>query len=177
MIGKWIFVACIPAGVGLAFLIFYFVWRTENKDLFKIQKQRKQWQNEYPIGTKIEVVTWEYETQADANKYLEHVEWLRAGKQPKAEFLKIKSKRIRNSKYYTIVSPQEYFSRQLGHWEKYEWDWYMNEHGILLFCKEDDIVGEVRTFTTENLLEIAQGKKEIHKVSDVKLKILELKGR
>ena len=53
----------------------------------------------------------------------------------------------------------------------------MNEHGILLFCKEDDIVGEIRTFTSENLLEIAQGKKEIHKVSDVKLKILELKGR
>lgn len=123
----------------------------------KIQKHRKEWYKKYPPGTKLEITVWERKctTQYEMNKNLKE----------------------KKCSYYTVVSPQEYFESPQGGGvkSKARQKFYMNNNGILLYCRGDN--NKFRAITTETLLEIHRGYKEISKVSDVKMKILDLKGR
>ena len=137
---------------------FDFTEKTKKDGERKIQKHRKEWYKKYPPGTKLEIAVWERKctTQYEMNKNLKE----------------------KKCSYYTVVSPQEYFNSPQGGCgvdSKTMQKFYMNNNGILLYCRGEN--NEFRTITTETLLEIHRGYKEISKVSDVKMKILELKGR
>ncbi len=156
-------IGAVPAvavlgGVALAFSIYSFVTSVEYKNEKKVQKQRKEWYKKYPVGAKLEIAVWERKctTQYEMNKNLKE----------------------KKCSYYTVVSPQEFFNSPQGGCgvdNKTMQRFYMNNNGILLYCRGEN--NEFRTITTETLLEIRRGYKEIRKVSDVKMKILELKGR
>ena len=156
-------IGTIPAvavlvGVALAFSIYSFVTSVEYKDERQVQKQRKEWYKKYPVGTKLEIAVWERKctTQYEMDKNLKE----------------------KKCSYYTVVSPQEYFNspQYRGSIDnKTMQRFYMNNNGILLYCRGKN--NEFRAITTETLLESNRGYKEICKVSDVKMKILELKGR
>ena len=144
--------------IVLAFFIYSFVTSVEYKNEKKVQKQRKEWYKKYPVGTKLEIAVWQRKctTQYEMNKNLKE----------------------KKCSYYTVVSPREYFNSSLsgsGVNSKTMQRFYMNDNGILLCCRGES--NEFRAITIETLSEINRGYKEIHKVSDVKMKILELKER
>lgn len=148
----------IVGGFTLVSSIISFFTSTEYKNRRKVEKQRKEWYKKYPVGTKIEIAIWKRKqctTQYEMNKNLKEKE----------------------CSYYTVVTPQEFFNSSQGGEisNKMLQKLYMNDNGILLYCRGKN--NEFRTITTETLLEIHRGYKEIHKVSDVKMKIIELKGR
>ena len=147
---------------GLAIFIFWLIcyFEEDSVNLRKVRRRRVEWYRKYPIGTRIEVITYkrkQYNTQFEMENQ-------------KPDY------NNKECKYYTIVEPKDYFTS----WEgssvpKSLYTRFLDNEGVLLVCRGDS--NSFKFFTTENLLEIHQGWKELHKVSDVKMKILELKGR
>lgn len=177
---------------GLALFIFWLLYYFEedNIKLRKINKKREKWYKKYPVGTNIEIITWEKKTpktQMEANNQLD---WrMICAEKATAMYFRddygdlrtYKSSIVKKAelekvfKYYTVVSLQEYYKAQHIEGTKYRLKWHANENGVLLYCKNDK--NEFYSISTETELEFKKGLKEIHKVSDVKMKILELKGR
>lgn len=145
---------------GIFFLTFiiYASVRIITSDERLIAEIRKEWFKKYPIGTNLEVITWKerpYDTQWEAN--------LHKGK-----------KREKTSEYYIVVSPQEFFEHEDV--PKYMWNYTMNMHEVILLVKNTK-KNSYSTAQADIIKDIRDGKKEIRKISDVQMKILELKKR
>lgn len=185
-------------GIGVPCLAMFIFWlicyfEEDNVRLRKIGKQRIEWYKKYPVGTNIEIVTWEKKkpkTQTEANAQLD---WrMMCVEKATAMYFRddygdlkvydspiVKEKKKQDLErvftYYTVVSPQEYYKAQKIKGAKHKLEYVMNDNGILLYCRGER--GEFRSITKETEGELNQGIKEIYKVSDVKMKILDLKGR
>lgn len=155
-------------GVALGFFIFYLVTWCLSKEAREIIQQRKYWYKQYPVGSYIEVVSWNvitdysklkscYLTQAEANEAKERA-----------------SQTERKVDIYKVITPEEYFTC-IRYPEKDLWEDYLLNHEIFLCVKNAD--GKAKTITADTVEECRKGIKQIYKVSDVKMKILELKER
>lgn len=186
------------SGIGVPGLAIFFFWlicyfEEDNVKLRKITKKRKEWYRRYPVGTNIEIITWEKKkpkTQMEANTQLDWrmicaekatAMYFRDGygdlKVYESPIVKVKNKQDLEKvyTYYTVISPQEYYKAQKIKEKKRKLEYIMSNNGILLYCRGEK--GEFRSVTIETEYEINKGVKEIYKVSDVKMKILDLKGR
>lgn len=155
-------------GIALAFFIFRFVTWCLSREEREIAQQRKYWYKQYPAGSYIEVVSWNVVT--DYSK-------LRSCYLTQAELNKAKERARQTERkvdIYKVIAPEEYFTC-VGYPEKDLWEDYLFNHEIFLCVKNAD--GKAKTITADTIEECRKGIKQIYKISDVKLKILELKGR
>lgn len=155
-------------GVALAFFIFHFVTWCLSREDREIIQQRKYWYKQYPAGSYIEVVSWDVVTDYSKLKscYLTQAEFNEAKKRA--------SQTERKVDIYKVITPEEYFTCS-NYSERDLWEDYLIGHRIFLCVKNAD--GKAKTITADTIEECRKGIKQIYKVSDVEMKILELKGR
>lgn len=133
----------------------------------KIAQERKKYYKQYPIGSYIEVNTYNRERQMYNLQIAVNANAL--------DYIEPKTKTVKISEYYQVVSIKEYciamgIKRTL-------WNYYLNDHNVLLCVKEIFSQSPEYKTVTKDIISNVWAKKELCSMSEVKLKIIELKER
>ena len=154
-----IFALCLLGGKLL--------WNIMNWEEKKIEKERKKYYKQYPIGSYIEVNTYNEERQMYDLQIAANANAL--------DYIEPKTKTVKTSKYYQVVSVKEYCTA-MGI-ERMLWNCYLNSDEVLLCVKEIFSQSPEYKTVTKDVISNVWAKKELRPMSEVKLKIIELKER
>ena len=155
-----IFVLCLFLGSKL-------LWDALSWEDKKISRERKKYYKQYPIGSYVEVNTYNRDRQMYDSQILANANVL--------DYIGPKTKIVKTSKYYQVVSVKEYCTA-MGI-ERTLWNYYLNDDEILLCVKEIFSQSPEYKTVTKDTISSVWAKKELCSVSEVKLKIIELKER
>ena len=149
------------------FLCSKLLWNIMSCEDKKIAKERKKYYKQYPIGSYVEVNTYNrerqmYDLQISANANA-------------LDYIGPKTKIVKISKYYQVVSIKEY-CMAMGI-ERMLWNCYLNSDEVLLCVKEIFSQSPEYKTVTKDVTSNVWAKKELCPMSEVKLKIIELKER
>lgn len=143
------------------------LWDIVSWEEKKIAKERKKYYKQYPIGSYIEVNTYNRERQMYDLQIAANANAL--------DYIEPKTKIVKTSKYYQVVSVKEYCTA-MGI-ERMLWNSFLNNDEVLLCVKEIFSQSPEYKTVTKDVISNVWAKKELCPMSEVKLKIIELKER
>lgn len=143
------------------------LWDIVSWEEKEIEKERKKYYKQYPIGSYIEVNTYNRERQMYDSQIAANANAL--------DYIEPKTKRVKTSKYYQVVSVKEYCTAM--EIERMLWNNYLNNDEVLLCVKEIFSQSPEYKTVTKDVISNVWAKKELCPMSEVKLKIIELKER